>query len=113
MRSKAMFDHVIAKLRSSAGRITRIITTRDNPYISSIRQLCLSYLRSILAYALPLWSPTVGQMSKLNTVVANVLRRALRLPDSVSVSAVFAQMNWPDTPTLREYSCLLYGRRLS
>ena len=97
---------MLAKARSDSYLISRLVTPSAPPFFSSIRALCVGYLRPRCTYALAHWQPTESQLRKLQSAFVRPLLRVLSLPASANHLGTLVEANTPAFAVYRDYLLL-------
>ena len=85
----AQFDRMLARARSDAYLVSRLIQSDNRPpYFTAINALCKLYIRSRCTYAMQLWHPTDKQLRQLEYQMMRPLMRLLHLPRSTNARGI-------------------------
>ena len=91
------WDAHFEKVALSATRVAGLISAmlhRTGPPPSIIRQLCHALIRTKILYGMPVWRPSNSrQWSRLDTILAEPMRRCLGLPKSTHIPSLLVEMN--------------------
>ena len=110
----AQFDRMLARVRSDAHLVSRLIQSDNRPpYFTAIHALCKLYIRSRCTYAMQLWQPTDKQMRQLEYQMIRPVMHLLRLPRSTNRHGVLLDSGFPSLSRYRQYLLLRYTVRLA
>jgi hypothetical protein len=99
-------NKMLAKARSDSYLISRLTHPPAPPFFSSIRALCVGYLRPRCTYALAFWKPTSAQLRQLQSLFVRPLLRVLSLPCNTSHLGTLVEANTPSFSVYRQYLLL-------
>jgi len=91
------WDEHFEKVALSATRVAGFITSllhATGPPASVIRQLCHALIRTKILYGMPVWQPSSDvQWQRLDSILAEPMRRCLGLPKSTHIKSLLVEMN--------------------
>jgi hypothetical protein len=91
------WDAHIAKVSAAASRVAGFISStlhRNGPPPSVIRHLCHALIRTKILYGMPVWKPTrAADWNRLDTIVADPMRKCLGLPKSTHLQSLLVETN--------------------
>lgn len=106
------FEKVLAKARSSASYVSRIMAVRSpSSLVRVVRTLVAQRVAPVFTYAWPHWRPTVQQFEQLDGVMAAPLRRALHLPKHASIASLLLECGVLSARALFLRATMTYARR--
>jgi hypothetical protein len=101
---------VINKATTTSYLISRLINSSTS--FKAVMKLVTAVTKSIVAYALPFWSPSPPVFNKLNSIMAQPFRRLLALPLSTHVSSILHETGLRSSRVLHEQELLTVAMRL-
>jgi len=108
------FDRLLARARSDAYLVSRLIQSDDKPpYFPAIQTLCSMFIRARCSYAAAMWQPTTDQLRQLEYQMVRPIMRLLHLPMSTNRCAVLVESGLPSLHRYRQQLLLRYVTRLA
>jgi hypothetical protein len=101
---------VINKVTIASYLISRLINSSTS--FKAVMKLVTAVSKSIIAYALPFWSPSPAVFDKINSIMVQPFRRLLALPPSTHVSSIFYDIGLRPSQVLHEQELLTVAMRL-
>lgn len=112
-RWDAQFAQLYARCTGLSASIARMCSPHIHtpPQSITIATVVKMVLIPTIAYGIEHWRPTQQQMAKLQSLIANPLKRALHAPISASTIGVLLEFGIPTLTMIRQARMLLYMHR--
>ena len=108
---KAHTEDLIRRVRGEAFAICKLILSHGGPRPSVIAALVKAVVCPTASYGMPVLQPPLQLRPEIDKWLAYPLRRALRLPPSVSVQAVLSEAGCLGTDALLKRAALAFAQR--
>ena len=118
MNHKANLDDHINDLdkKAEAAYQTIIQTTNDANFkgieMEVIWKLVETCIIPIITYGAETWQPTKQQMKKINTILDNIIKRILRVPNATPRENIYLETRIPDAETIMKRKRLNYYKKI-